>query len=100
MNSIVINSLAGLLGLLKPDGVPSFPLADRRSIGSIAVRGGIFQRNCIAGAVAADRRLKIARSRVSSLRLKLPPTFATADKECKCQDCVHAVFRSDRGNLR
>jgi hypothetical protein len=38
----VIDSLAGLLGQLKPEGPPGFPLAHSRSIGSMAVGGDIL----------------------------------------------------------
>src|SRR6202035_5822859 len=52
---VVIDSLAGLLGQLKPDGLPGFPLADSRSIGSITVGNEILdlQRNDITGAKLA-----------------------------------------------
>ena len=39
---VVIDRLAGLFGQFKPDGLPGFPLAQSRSIGSMAVGGDIL----------------------------------------------------------
>jgi hypothetical protein len=49
---VVIDSLAGLLGQLKPDGLPGFPLASGRSIGRVAVGRDVLylQRNYVTGA--------------------------------------------------
>jgi len=75
-SQVFIDSLAGLLGQLKPDRLASLPLPDRCPIGCITVWGDILDLQCddIAGAeLAIDGQIEHREIACSSRGLKLAP---------------------------
>src|SRR5690242_18812279 len=69
---IVIDSLSGLLGQFKPNGMTGFLLANRCSIGCIAIRCNIldFQSNNVAAAkLTVDCQIEHRKISCSSLQL-------------------------------